>query len=142
MRPPALACKAAVQIGFNGWVLHDFLLLSLPDLHASAGGRTNPCLPTIFSSQALSKGCRHFWGSWATQVCTDDDAPLVKYLRPLIDDGISAVRKNNKISAHDAAMEKMGLTEAHKPFIVMIGNNLSRDVAGAHPDGNTSPSLR
>ncbi len=38
----------------------------------------------------------------------------------------------------DAAMEKMGLTEAHKPFIVMIGNNLSRDVAGANRYGITS----
>ena len=35
----------------------------------------------------------------------------------------------------DAAMEKMGLTEAHKPFIDMIGNNLSRDVAGANRYG-------
>lgn len=38
----------------------------------------------------------------------------------------------------DTAMEKMKLTEADKPFIVMIGNNLKKDVAGANRYGITS----
>ena len=38
----------------------------------------------------------------------------------------------------DTAREKMGLTEADKPFIVMIGNNLKKDVAGANRYGITS----
>lgn len=41
-------------------------------------------------------------------------------------------------SMFDAAMEKMGLTEADKPFIVMIGNNLKKDIAGANRYGITS----
>ena len=42
------------------------------------------------------------------------------------------------VSMFDAAMEKMRLTEADKPFIVMIGNNLKKDVAGANRYGITS----
>jgi unsaturated rhamnogalacturonyl hydrolase len=41
-------------------------------------------------------------------------------------------------SMFDTAMEKMGLTEADKPFIVMVGNNLKKDVAGANRFGLTS----
>ena len=41
-------------------------------------------------------------------------------------------------SMFDTAMEKMGLTDADKPFIVMIGNNLKKDVAGANRYGSTS----
>ena len=41
-------------------------------------------------------------------------------------------------SMFDTAMEKMNLTEADKPFIVMIGNNLKKDVAGANRYGITS----
>ncbi len=41
-------------------------------------------------------------------------------------------------SMFDAAMEKMKLTEGDKPFIVMIGNNLKKDVAGANRYGITS----
>ena len=41
-------------------------------------------------------------------------------------------------SMFDTAMEKMGLTEADKPFIVMIGNNLKKDIAGANQYGITS----
>ena len=41
-------------------------------------------------------------------------------------------------SMFDTAMEKMGLTDADKPFIVMIGNNLKKDVAGANRYGITS----
>ena len=41
-------------------------------------------------------------------------------------------------SMFDTAMEKMKLTEADKPFIVMIGNNLKKDVAGANRYGITS----
>ena len=41
-------------------------------------------------------------------------------------------------SMFDTAMEKMGLTGADKPFIVMIGNNLKKDVAGANRYGITS----
>lgn len=41
-------------------------------------------------------------------------------------------------SMFDTAMEQMGLTEIHKPFIVMIGNNLKKDVAGANRYGITS----
>ena len=41
-------------------------------------------------------------------------------------------------SMFDTAMEKMGLTEADKPFIVMIGNNLKKDIAGANRYGITS----
>ena len=41
-------------------------------------------------------------------------------------------------SMFDTAMEKMGLTEAAKPFIVMIGNNLKKDIAGANRYGITS----
>ncbi len=41
-------------------------------------------------------------------------------------------------SMFDTAMVKMGLTEADKPFIVMIGNNLKKDVAGANRYGITS----
>ncbi len=41
-------------------------------------------------------------------------------------------------SMFDAAMEKMKLTEDNKPFIVMIGNNLKKDVAGANRYGITS----
>nr|WP_321152733.1 glycoside hydrolase family 88 protein [uncultured Acetatifactor sp.] len=41
-------------------------------------------------------------------------------------------------SMFDTAMEKMGLAQADKPFIVMIGNNLKKDVAGANRYGITS----
>lgn len=41
-------------------------------------------------------------------------------------------------SMFDTAMEKMKLTEGDKPFIVMIGNNLKKDVAGANRYGITS----
>lgn len=41
-------------------------------------------------------------------------------------------------SMFDTAMEKMKLTEADKPFIVMVGNNLKKDVAGANRYGITS----
>ncbi|MBD5459738.1 MAG: HAD hydrolase-like protein [Lachnospiraceae bacterium] len=41
-------------------------------------------------------------------------------------------------SMFDTAMEKMGLTEADKPHIVMIGNNLKKDIAGANRYGLTS----
>ncbi len=41
-------------------------------------------------------------------------------------------------SMFDTAMGKMKLTEADKPFIVMIGNNLKKDVAGANRYGITS----
>ncbi|MCM1025577.1 MAG: glycoside hydrolase family 88 protein [Roseburia sp.] len=41
-------------------------------------------------------------------------------------------------SMFDTAMEKMGLTDDDKPFIVMIGNNLKKDVAGANRYGLTS----
>ena len=41
-------------------------------------------------------------------------------------------------SMFDAAMEKMKLSESDKPFIVMIGNNLKKDVAGANRYGITS----
>lgn len=41
-------------------------------------------------------------------------------------------------SMFDTAMEKMRLSEADKPFIVMIGNNLKKDVAGANRYGITS----
>ncbi len=38
----------------------------------------------------------------------------------------------------ETAMEKMGLTEADKPRIIMVGNNLKKDVAGANRMGLTS----
>ena len=41
-------------------------------------------------------------------------------------------------SMFDTAMEKMKLTQAQKPFIVMIGNNLKKDIAGANRYGITS----
>lgn len=41
-------------------------------------------------------------------------------------------------SMFDTAMEKMQLTDADKPQIVMIGNNLKKDVAGANRYGITS----
>ena len=41
-------------------------------------------------------------------------------------------------SMFDTAMEKMGLCDGDKPFIVMIGNNLKKDVAGANRYGITS----
>lgn len=41
-------------------------------------------------------------------------------------------------SMFDTAMEKMGLKEEDKPYIVMIGNNLKKDVAGANRYGITS----
>lgn len=41
-------------------------------------------------------------------------------------------------SMFDTAMDKMKLTEADKPFIVMIGNNLKKDIAGANRYGITS----
>lgn len=41
-------------------------------------------------------------------------------------------------SMFDTAMEKMHLSGADKPFIVMIGNNLKKDVAGANRYGITS----
>lgn len=41
-------------------------------------------------------------------------------------------------SMFDTAMEKMGLNDGDKPFIVMIGNNLKKDVAGANRYGITS----
>lgn len=41
-------------------------------------------------------------------------------------------------SMFDTAMEKMGLTEKDKPYIVMIGNNLKKDIAGANRYGITS----
>jgi len=41
-------------------------------------------------------------------------------------------------SMFDTAMEKMKLSERDKPFIVMIGNNLKKDVAGANRYGITS----
>ena len=45
------------------------------------------------------------------------------------------------ISMFDTAMEKMGLTDADKPRIVMIGNNLKKDIAGANRYGITSIRL-
>lgn len=41
-------------------------------------------------------------------------------------------------SMFEAAMESMHLTEADKPRIVMVGNNLKKDVAGANRFGLTS----
>ncbi len=41
-------------------------------------------------------------------------------------------------SMFDTAMEKMGLGEADKPRIVMVGNNLKKDIAGANRYGLTS----
>lgn len=41
-------------------------------------------------------------------------------------------------SMFDTAMEKMKLTDADKPQIVMIGNNLKKDIAGANRYGITS----
>ena len=41
-------------------------------------------------------------------------------------------------SMFDTAMEKMKLAETDKPFIVMIGNNLKKDIAGANRYGITS----
>ncbi|MDE5591237.1 MAG: glycoside hydrolase family 88 protein [Acetatifactor sp.] len=41
-------------------------------------------------------------------------------------------------SMFDTAMEKMHLSDADKPFIIMIGNNLKKDVAGANRYGITS----
>lgn len=41
-------------------------------------------------------------------------------------------------SMFDTAMEKMRLNDADKPFIIMIGNNLKKDVAGANRYGITS----
>lgn len=41
-------------------------------------------------------------------------------------------------SMFDTAMEKMRLSDADKPFIIMIGNNLKKDVAGANRYGITS----
>lgn len=41
-------------------------------------------------------------------------------------------------SMFDTAMDKMKLTETDKPFIVMIGNNLKKDIAGANRYGITS----
>ena len=41
-------------------------------------------------------------------------------------------------SMFDTAMDKMQLTDADKPQIVMIGNNLKKDVAGANRYGITS----
>ena len=38
----------------------------------------------------------------------------------------------------ETAMEKMGLTEADKARIVMVGNNLKKDIAGANRQGLTS----
>lgn len=38
----------------------------------------------------------------------------------------------------ETAMEKMGLTDADKPRIVMIGNHLKKDIAGANRFGLTS----
>ena len=38
----------------------------------------------------------------------------------------------------ETALQKMGLTEADKPRIVMIGNNLKKDIAGANRMGVTS----
>lgn len=38
----------------------------------------------------------------------------------------------------ETAMEKLGLTEEDKPRIVMIGNNLKKDIAGANRQGLTS----
>ena len=38
----------------------------------------------------------------------------------------------------EAAYEKLHLTEADKPRIVMIGNNLKKDIAGANRQGLTS----
>lgn len=38
----------------------------------------------------------------------------------------------------DAAMEVMNLTEDDKPRIVMVGNNLKKDIAGANKYGLTS----
>ncbi|MCR5033241.1 MAG: HAD family hydrolase [Lachnospiraceae bacterium] len=42
------------------------------------------------------------------------------------------------VKMFDTAMEKMGLSEEDKPFIVMIGNNLKKDIAGANRYGITS----
>ena len=38
----------------------------------------------------------------------------------------------------ETAYEKLGLTEEDKPRIVMIGNNLRKDIAGANRQGLTS----
>ncbi len=53
---------------------------------------------------------------------------------------VSEVVGEEKPSAKmfDTAMKQMALTEADKPFIVMIGNNLKRDIAGANRYGITS----
>lgn len=41
-------------------------------------------------------------------------------------------------SMFDTAMEKMGLSDADKPRIVMVGNNLKKDIVGANWYGITS----
>ena len=41
-----------------------------------------------------------------------------------------------------SAMDQLGLTEADKPRILMVGNNLPRDIAGANAFGIRSAFLR
>lgn len=57
----------------------------------------------------------------------------------VVSEAIGAEKPDERMFA--AAMETMGLTEADKPRIIMVGNNLSRDVLGANRFGITSVHL-
>ena len=53
---------------------------------------------------------------------------------------ISSLLPDHKPAAvmFQTAMDELGLTDAHKPRVIMVGNNLARDIVGANRFGITS----
>lgn len=57
----------------------------------------------------------------------------------VISESVGAEKPDRRM--FETALANLGLTEADKPRIIMVGNNLSRDVAGANRFGITSVHL-
>lgn len=57
----------------------------------------------------------------------------------VISEAVGAEKPDRRM--FEAALSNLGLTEADKPRIIMVGNNLSRDVLGANRFGITSVHL-
>jgi unsaturated rhamnogalacturonyl hydrolase len=71
-----------------------------------------------FQNVYRENGCGHCFEQWIVSEVVGHEKPHV--------------------SMFDTAMDKMGLSEADKPLIVMVGNNLKKDIAGANRYGITS----
>lgn len=71
-----------------------------------------------FQNVYRENGCGHWFEQWIVSEVVGEQKPSQKMFT--------------------TALEKMGLTEADKPNIVMIGNNIAKDVKGANNFNITS----